>query len=261
VLRRPGAPLVVRGEDGRVLVEGKDFEPAADPKLGSIPYNGEYQAWHEAPALRTRLPEGTRLLVSWYHPAIVYDGSVMVCVSEPQTDALLRDEAQRLKSAWSAKGYLMAHDEIRVMNWDRSCADRRLDAGALLADQVKRCAGWLQGADVFVWSDMFDPFHNAHADYYLVRGDLRGSWEGLAPSVTVVNWNFDKRDESLKFFADRGHCQVIAGYYDAPLDQAKRWLAAAAKVQGVVGVMYTTWQNNYADLEAFAEVCKPFCGR
>lgn len=261
VLRRPGAPLEVRDEGGRVLVEGKDFDPVADPKLGNIPYNGEYQAWHEAPALRTRRPDGTRLLVSWYHPAIVYDGSVMICVSEPQTDALLRDEAQRLKAAWGVKGYLMAHDEIRVMNWDRSCADRKLDAGALLADQVKRCAGWLQGADVYVWSDMFDPFHNAHADYYLVRGDLKRSWEGLAPAVAVVNWNFDKRDESLKFFADRGHRQVIAGYYDAPLDQAKLWLASAAQVQGVVGVMYTTWQNNYADLEAFAEVCKPFCGR
>jgi hypothetical protein len=29
-------------------------------------------------------------------------------------------------------------------------------------------------------------------------------------------------------------------------------MRAAAGVRGVVGVMYTTWQQNYADLEAFA---------
>jgi len=33
------------------------------------------------------------------------------------------------------------------------------------------------------------------------------------------------------------------------------------KVKGVTGVMYTTWQNNYSDLEPFAALCKPFCGR
>jgi hypothetical protein len=29
------------------------------------------------------------------------------------------------------------------------------------------------------------------------------------------------------------------------------WLDAAKKVEGVEGVMYTTWENNYRDLETF----------
>ena len=36
---------------------------------------------------------------------------------------------------------------------------------------------------IYVWNDMFDPFHNAVNDYYLVRGDLKGSWEGLPKDV------------------------------------------------------------------------------
>ena len=44
VLRRDGCPLTVASEDGRtVYVEGRDFEPVADPKLGRVPYAGEYE--------------------------------------------------------------------------------------------------------------------------------------------------------------------------------------------------------------------------
>ena len=56
-----------------------------------------------------------------------------------------------------------------------------------------------------VWNDMFDPFHNAvKGPYYLVNGPWSGSWEGLSKDVLVMNWNHGKRDQSLKFFADRG---------------------------------------------------------
>lgn len=256
VLRRPGAPLTVRTEAGKVCVEGQDFEKVEDPHLGNEPWSGEYRAWHEPPAIKTKLPNGTRLRVSWYHPAIIYDGSVMCCLSEPETTDILQDTVKRVRAAWDAKGCMMAYDEIRILNRDASCMDRKLDAGKLLAEHARMSTRWLEGAQVYVWSDMFDPHHNAHKDYYLVRGDLAGSWEGLDKSVIIVNWNFGERDKSLKFFADRGHRQILAGYYDAPVGQVKAWLDSAARVKAVVGVMYTTWQSNYADLEAFAKLCR-----
>ena len=39
---------------------------------------------------------------------------------------------------------------------------------------------------------MFDPNHNAHANYYLVRGDLTGSWKGLDNDIIVVPWLEDE---------------------------------------------------------------------
>ena len=100
-----------------------------------------------------------------------------------------------------------------VLNWCDACQRRQLDAGALLADNVKTCIQVLRevnpGGSIYVWSDMFDPRHNAHKDYYLVRGDLTGSWAGLDKDVVIVNWNFDKRNESLKWFAERGHRQLM----------------------------------------------------
>jgi hypothetical protein len=91
--------------------------------------------------------------------------------------------------------------------------------------------------------------------YYLVNGDLRGSWEGLPKDVIVVPWYFGKRAESLAFFAGRGHRQIIAGYYDDKPERVKDWLDATRQVpDSVLGVMYTTWRNKYDDLEKFANV-------
>ena len=184
----------------------------------------------------------------------------MICPSEPKTVELLRDQAERMHKAWGAKGYMMSHDEIRVLNWCDACQKRNLDAGAILADNVKTCIEILKqvnpGGKIYVWSDMFDPNHNAHGNYYLVRGDLKNSWEGLDKSVIIVPWYFEKRRQSLKFFADRGHEQVIAGYYDARPEQVVQWLDAAKAVPGVVGAMYTTWQHKYSDLERFGELIR-----
>ena len=137
-------------------------------------------------------------------------------------------------------------------------AGDRLVAGAILADNVPTCIDILKetnpGGRIYVWSDMFDPNHNAHYDYYLVRDNLAGSWEGLDKDVIIVPWYFGKRSESLKWFAGRGHQQVIAGYYDADPSQILDWLKAAQGVEGVMGVIYTTWQHQFSDLEAFAEL-------
>lgn len=257
VLRRDGTPLVVKTEDGRLLKEGADFEKVADPRMGVVPYAGEYEIYHEAPAIKTNLPDGTPLRVSFYHMVTTVGGQVMICLSEPKTTELLREQAKRLHAAFGAKGYFMSHDEIRVLNWDQADADRHLDAGELLADNARTCVKILKevnpGGDIYVWSDMFDPNHNAKKDYYLVNGDLAGSWKGLDPSVKIMLWYFGKRAESLKFFNDLGHPTMIAGYYDAAPEKVRQWLDAAKPYPNMSGVMYTTWVRNYQDLERFAK--------
>ena len=260
LVRRAGAPFEVKTEDGRVLTEGKDYEPVSDPRLGITPYRGEYDIYHEPPVIRTKLPDGTRLRVSYYHTVTVYDGQVNICPSEPKTLELLRDQAKRVHALWGTKGYFMSHDEIRVLNWDKSCADRHLDAGPLLADNVKTCADILReinpGGKIYVWSDMFDPNHNAKKDYFLVKGDLTGSWLGLSKDIRVMLWHYDQRANSLKFFAGLGNPMLIAGYYDAAPAKVRDWLDAAKPYPGVEGVMYTTWENNYRDLEKFSTEIK-----
>jgi len=258
VLRRPGAPLVVKEGDG-LLEEGKDFEAIKDLKMGRVPFAGEYEVFHESPAIKTNnLPDGTELRVSWFHPHIIYDGQVCCCVSEPKLNEILTGQAQRMRKLFGSPGYMMNHDEFRVLNQDESCQKTGKTPGQLLADNAHFCANLLDGTTVYTWNDMFDPFHNAvKGPYYLVKGPFTDSWEGLDKSVVIMNWNFGHRDESLKFFADRGHRQVLAAYYDEKPEKVKDWLSSASKVDGVIGVMYTTWRNDYSQIEAFAKFVKP----
>jgi len=261
VLRRDGCPLTVTSDDGKIAyVEGRDFEPVRDPKLGMVPHEGEYEFDHPGAPLRltpgSRIEDGRRLRVGWYHPALVHGSHAACCLSEPKVYELLKDQARRVDALYRPKTFFMQHDELRVANWCKACRSRELTPGQLLADNARRCARIIEevhpGARVMVWSDMFDPDHNAVADYYLVNGPLAGSWEGLGRSVVVANWNAGKAKASLDFFARRGNPQLIAGYYDGD-DNFATWDAAARGVPGVIGFMYTTWQGRYDVLERYGK--------
>lgn len=259
--RRDGCPLSLKAADGRTLVEGPDYEPLIDPLLGTEPWPGEFTVYHEPPKLTTKLPNGTKLVASYHHGLTVYDGQAMICPSEPRTVELLRDQMRRVHELWGAKRYMMQHDEIRCLNHCAACRARGLTPGQILADNARTCLSIVREvapeARIYVWSDMFDPHHNAvPGPYYLVNGSLEGSWEGLDKDVIIVAWLFDKRADSLKFFADRGHKYIIAGYYDGPVKQARDWLKTADGIPGCEGIMYTTWRSSYDDLEAFAQQIK-----
>jgi len=268
VVRRDGAPLRVTSEDGKTqFTEKKDFAEVRDPKLGNDPYPGQYSVWHDLPAVRllpqSRIREGQKVLASYYHTAIIHSDQVMCCMAEPKVYDILRWHLAEVHKNLQPDGYFLSHDEIRVQGWDASCQNSGKTPAQLLADNVRRCVELIRAEDpgkpIFVWSDMFDPFHNARpkGKYYLVRGDgpWHGSWEGLPPEVIVMNWNSNPkvRRDSLRHFAQRGHAQMLAGYYDGPVGAIREWLADARSAGHVVGVMYTTWRHNYQDLEAFAK--------
>ena len=251
VLRRPGTPCVVEGR-----IEGRDYEPIVDPGLEAARGTGRFSPWHEPPPIRTHLPDGTELRVSWYHPMFFYGPKVTCCPSDSGTDALLSAEAQRLRTVWAPRAWLLMQNEIRCLGWDPPCRAAGRTAGEILAAHMRRCRARLSGARIYAWGNMFNPGQNARDDYYLVNGDLKGAWDGLDTSVVIVNWAADQRRESLRWFAGRGHRQVIAGYYDGNVEDVRGWLDAARGVPGVIGVMYTTWVGHYDDLEAFAKIVR-----
>jgi hypothetical protein len=263
VLRRPGCPFTVASANGKTVhEEGKDYQPVRDPKLGQTPWAGEYSFRHRGAILRltgkSRIKDGDRLRVSWYHPVLVHGEQVMCCLSEKKVFDVLRDQVKRVNDLLKPRTFFLSHDEIRVANWCHTCRKTKRTPGELLADNVKRCVDIVRKvnprARIIIWSDMFDPHHNAVDNYYLVNGTLKGSWKGLRRDVVIANWNGGKAAASLKWFAGRGHAQIIAGYYDEPgLRNFERWQKAARGVPKVTGFLYTTWGQNYKDLEKYGK--------
>jgi hypothetical protein len=257
VLRRPGCPVTVRSESGTMYEEEKDFEPIRDPMLHP------WIAYHEAPIIRlkpgTRIKDGERLRVSYYHPIIVYEDRLTSCVSEPKIFEEWRDEIRQADALLKPAAFLMSHDEMRVMNWCALCQSRKMTPGELLADNVRKAALIIRDirpdAGIWVWNDMFDPMHNAVDSYYAVNGTLKGSWKGLDKDVGIVNWHGGLEGKNCRFFADLGLKQILAGYYDADDtgDAIVRWQANTKDIPGIVGAMYTTWEDKYDAMEAWAK--------
>jgi len=257
VLRRPGTPITVRGrQTGTVYQEGRDFARVTDAKLN-------FRFDHEGPTIELlpggRIRAGERLRVSYYPGVAVHRGQVSVCMSEPKVYEIWRRQAALIHKHLAPRRYLLSMDEIRAGGSCRACKQRKMTMAEILGDCITRQFRILRElnpkAEVFVWSDMLDPNHNAHADYYLVDGDFSGSWKLVPKELVIVCWYYRKRSESLAHFSRLGFKTLAGAYYDGDtLENPRGWLEALDKTPGAVGIMYTTWRNKYELLPAFGDL-------
>jgi hypothetical protein len=257
VLRRPGTPIAVRGEaSGITYEEGVDFAGIADRQL-------TFRFDHDGPAIRllpgSRVKEGERLRVDYYHGMSINDGQVTICMSEPATYEIWRTQARLVHDLIGGKRYLLNMDEIRAGGTCRACRGRGLSMAQILGDCITRQAEMLRDvnpeADISIWSDMLDPNHNAHGDYYLVDGDYTGSWNYIPRDLAIMCWYYAKRRESLAHFSKLGFRTFAGAYYDGDtLDNPRGWLEALDQTPNASGIMYTTWQSKYALLADFGDL-------
>jgi len=256
VLRREGTPVTVKGNSGVVYEEGVDYEAIVDPQLHP------WKPVHDGPSIRltdgSRISDEERLRVSFYHPIIIYEDRVTSCLSEPKIFDDWRAEVERIEKLLHPPAFFMSHDELRVANQCAHCRSMGMTAGELLAWNVRKAAAIIRDvrsdAEIWVWSDMFDPMHNAKDNFYAVNGSFEGSWEGLDPGIGIVNWHGGLMGKNAPFFADLGCRQILSGYYDSDEDGARigEWIEKTAGVKGIVGAMYTTWEDKYEAMEVWA---------
>lgn len=259
VIRRAGTPLAVRGEkSGRVYEEGRDFAPVADPKLN-------FRFDHENPSIQltagSRIREGERLRVDYYHGVLIYKDQVAACMSEPKVFEIWGKQFPLIQKYLAPKTYLLTMDEERMGGTCEACRRRGMTMAAMLGNSATRLYDMVHasspGAEVFVWSDMFDPNHNARGDYYLVEGDYSGSWKYLPKDMRIACWNYDTRERSLAHFSKLGFKTLAGAYYDADdLKNPQGWLESLDQTPGALGIMYTTWNNKYQLLPAFGDLVK-----
>jgi hypothetical protein len=259
VIRRPGTPIRVRNDDGSAeFEEGRDFQRIEDPQRN-------YRFDHASPAIRltanSRIKSGDRLRVDYYHGLTIYQSQVPACISEPRVMAIWRKQFPILQKELQPRTYLLALDEVRMGGTCEDCRRRVKDKtmAQVLGEYSSELREMIREtnpkAEVFVWSDMFDPHHNARDKYYLVDGDFTGSWKYLPKDMQIAAWYYARRDLSLQHFSSLGFKTLAGAYYDADdLENPKGWLASLAKIEGAVGIMYTTWERKYDLLADFGDL-------
>lgn len=255
VLRRPGTPVVVRADEGGTTYEeGRDFDRIVDPQLN-------FRFDHEGPPVRllpgSRIREGQRLRVSYYHGFSINDGQTTICMGEPKTYEIWRKMARRMHEAAAPPRYVVSMDEMRSGGTCAACRGRNI--AQLFGECVTRQFGMLREVnpkvDVWIWSDMLDPNHNARDKYYLVNGDYTGSWNHVPRELGIVTWYYERRALSLPFFSKLGFRTLAGAYYDADtLDNPRGWLEELHKTPNAQGILYTTWLNKYDMLGEFGQL-------
>jgi hypothetical protein len=258
VLHRPGTPVKVENEDGSVVfAEGKDYTPLQDPQLNPFKDDGDALPLKVLPG--GRIHDGDRLRVSWYHSMLIHDSQVTVCMAEPELYDIFDHEVKLLVEHLQPRSVLLNTDEIRMGGTCQACKGRNM--GELLGECVTKQAAILRNhipsVEIYIWSDMFDPNHNAHANYYLVDGDFTDSWKHVPKNLIMAVWGGEPREASLRFFADQGFRTLVACYYDAPdLKDVENWLQLARQTRKVRGVMYTPWEKKYDLLADFGDLLR-----
>ena len=129
--------------------------------------------------------------------------------------------------------------------------------GACLTRQRAIIKAVRPDARIYVWSDMLDPAHNAHDNYFACKGTFAGSWDLIPKDLVISCWYGKKRDISMPFFAERGFRTQAAAYYDADdLDNCRAWLETCRRTPNCTGIMYTSWRNKYRLLAPFGELIR-----
>ncbi len=271
LVRRSGAPFkIYDGRDSsKVYREGVDYNYAFDPHVETTrtPFNDSFH-----PPAPITLPKGTRLTPGQsvavdFYAAFPIPGAlgISMCMSEPVVYKWAAQNARTIKKLLPSGGaILLGYDEIRQMNSCAKCRAKNMTAGQLLAWSVGQTLQVYQPlmpeTPLYIWNDMFDPYHNARDHYYYVEGDIAGSWKGLPANVMIMNWNLGQLKDSLTWFSGRDsrqaipHRQIIAGYYDSHdgAKAAREELSSATGIPGIQGLMYTSWADDYSQLESFA---------
>jgi len=251
MIRRDGAPLEITN-----LSTGQKYSETTDFVVSEkLPHSGRY--FIQIP-LQSHIQEGDVLHISFYRKYEMGNEQTSACMANPAIYKIWERQIRTIEEVIKPKAYFLSMDEIRQGGYCGLCRDRNM--AELLGECVTKQVGLIKkynpNAEIYIWSDMLDPNVNAVNDYFMVRGNFYGSWRNISKSIHPVIWVFDNRDRSLVHFKTNGFMPLISVCVDG--DQAetiiKSWISSIKNTHDLMGVMYTTWEHDYSQLEFFSRV-------
>ncbi|MBR4676301.1 MAG: hypothetical protein IKP00_17725 [Victivallales bacterium] len=261
VIRRDGTPFTVKNaKTGEVYVEERDYGKVEGLKRGAKASNDSLVL--ELPA-GSRIQNGDELLISFYQPARYGVSQRTTCMSEPALYDEFRRSAREIMEALNPRKWFLSMDEVRAGGTCVACEARHTDMAHILADCITKQRQIIKevrpDAEIYIWSDMLDPNHNARDNYVNCKGTFEGVWNLVPKDLVISCWYHKKRELSMPFFEKLGFKTQAAAYYDSDsLTGCREWLETCNHTKNCTGIMYTSWQRKYALLEDFGKMVQEF---
>lgn len=252
IVRRKGTPLSLRSKDGsKEYIEGKDFK--------KIEISRSLQ--HVTLLPGSSIQDGDELVLSCYKMS-VFGKQRSLCMSNPDLFDYWGKLSAKVYSAVPFQKVFFSMDEIRSGGGCHACRNSGKSMAQILGDCVTRQTQLVKklnpDVEVYIWSDMFDPRHNAVNNYYNVVGDYTGSLNYIPRETIITIWGsmlLEDEGASLQFFSKEGFRTMGATHYDDEnLDESRKALQLLKNTKGGIGIIYTTWHDNYNLLEAFGDM-------
>lgn len=189
-------------------------------------------------------------------------GERYICLAHPGVhpvyEQILDNVLKVLPAGSPLVGAFPYYDEFRLQGTHQRC--HKPGGGLLAAHAAKTFALMRQHAphwDLFTWSDWGDPNENAKTPYYSVYGGMKGAGAGLDPGIIILNWDTkgDTEDAAFAYFDALGCQQLFSGFYDgaggdgvSASDELKAKRKYQAAYSGLIGYMYTTWEDDFSQI-------------
>ena len=152
-----------------------------------------------------------------------------------------------------AKIFNLEMDEIRVFGWDKRCLDSGKSRSQIFADDIKYYYDTIRknasDAQIFMWSDMIDPNHNA--TLYRTKEVIDFLIEYGMDDIIMVPWNHTCAENSIGFLAKKGFSvmassQECEGNISVAPSWAKLLRDSFENTDKLYGLMHAPWEYDYA---------------
>ncbi len=258
ILRRNGTPLCIRNrENGQIYEEGIDYEFVRDTIMD---FEFDHCSESIKIPLQSSIKDGTFLLVDYYHGLGMDHDQISVCMSEETSYDILEKNIQALVGRLESSKFFISLDEVIMGGTCALCSCCEKKPGLIMSQCVIRQMAIVRkykpSANFFIWSDMFDPYHNADRQYGLCEG-YYGAIEPLPKDITFVCWNNKVIEKSINFFASKGFSVMAGAYYDdKSMNSTEECVSALKSTNKQIKILYTTWKKDYSMLKEFSEMVR-----
>jgi len=250
ISRRKGAPRRLRNAERDVVYkEGRDWT-LIETKRGE-------EVRLAIPA-GSRIRPGDKLLFDCF---IISHGGpksiVSSCMSDPRLYECFELSARGIEDALHPAMWLLSIDEVMNGGTCELCKVRHTDMAHIFGECVTKMRNVIKGvnprAEIFAWSDMFDPNHNARANVGSCKGTFDGVADLIPKDVGMMLWYGAKLDKSAPYFAERGHSFMGSICCDGNncAEAVRMWKEKLTSYPELRGFMYTTWLKDYSKLDVF----------